>query len=63
MSKKMSLGKKILCIIFLIFIFFLVWNIFSKIMISRKKEGYFAPLGKEPFAALGCDPKKDPNCK
>jgi len=63
MSKKMSLGKKILCIIFLIFIFFLVLNIFSKIMISRKKEGYFVPLGKEQFAPLGCDPKKDPNCK
>lgn len=63
MSNKTSLGKKIFYILFLIFIFFLVWNIFSKIMISRKKEGYFVPLGKEQFVALGCDPKKDPNCK
>uniref|UniRef100_A0A6C0CW50 Uncharacterized protein n=1 Tax=viral metagenome TaxID=1070528 RepID=A0A6C0CW50_9ZZZZ len=63
MSDKTTLGKKIFYILFLIFIFFLVWNIFSKIIISRQKEGYFAPLGKESFAALGCDPKKDPNCK
>jgi hypothetical protein len=63
MSNKTSIGKKIFYILFLIFIFFLVWNIFSKIMISRKKEGYFAPLGKEQFSPLGCDPKKDPNCK
>lgn len=62
MSNKSSFGKKFLYIISLIFIFWLIWNIFSKIMISRKKEGYFVPLGKEQFAPLGCDPKKDENC-
>lgn len=53
MSKKMTLGKKFFCIIFFILIVWLVWKLFSTI-VSKKKEGYFAALGKkEPFAALG----------
>jgi hypothetical protein len=62
MSKKLSLKSKFVNTLFFIFIIWLIYIIFSKLL-SRKKEGYFAPLGKEPFAALGCDPKKDPNCK
>ena len=58
MSKKTSLGKKFLNILFFIFIIWLIYKLFQ-LVISRQKEGYFAPLGKEPFAALGCDPKKE----
>jgi|UniRef100_A0A6C0H9X3 hypothetical protein len=62
MFKKTSFGKKIFNILFFIFIVWLIYKLFQ-FVISRQKEGYFAPLGKESFAALGCDPKKDPNCK
>ena len=62
MSKNLSLKNKFLNILFMIFIIWLIYKIFLALL-SRKREGYFAPLGKEYFAALGCDPKKDPNCK
>lgn len=62
MSKKLSLKSKFVNTLFFIFIVWLIYKLFQ-FVISRQKEGYFAPLGKESFAALGCDPKKDPNCK
>jgi len=62
MSKKLSLKSKFVNILFVIFIIWIIFKIFST-LVSTKKEGYFAPLGKEQFAPLGCDPKKDPNCK
>jgi len=67
MSKKMVSVKnnafKTLCkIVFYLFLFWVLWFLFSKI-VFRKKEGYFVPLGqKEFFKPLGCDPKKDPDC-
>jgi hypothetical protein len=62
MPKKLSLKSKFVNILFFIFIIWLIYIIFSALL-SRKKEGYFVPLGRESFAPLGCDPKKDPNCK
>ncbi len=58
MSKKMSLGKKLFCIIVVLLVIWLIWKFLSNFL-SIKKEGYFAALGKkEPFAALG--QKKEP---
>jgi len=54
MSKKITLGKKIGFVIVLLLLVWLVWKIYSSVL-SKKKEGYFAPLGekKESFAPLG----------
>lgn len=62
MSKKTTFGKYFLNIFAFILTIFLIYMFFS-VVFYRNIEGYFAPLGKETFAPLGCDPKKDPNCK
>jgi hypothetical protein len=59
MSKNTTIGRKLIHILFIIFIIWIIYKLFSLLVSPIKKEEYFAPLGKEEFVALGCDPKKE----